>query len=137
MQTLTPQEEGACVGTEMSGQQPLSSCRTSNLNPPSQTATRPRPPYLQLVEPGLTQLGEFEPVFIDRIGRLQLYRPPIENLVAAKLIRAAPKDLGDIQFLVSRHRPDLQRVRAIIAKFSPPARECATENLVYLDVLNP
>ena len=34
MQTLTLQEEGACVGTEMSGQQPLSSCRTSNLNPP-------------------------------------------------------------------------------------------------------
>jgi hypothetical protein len=97
----------------------------------------PDRPYLQLVEPGLTQLGEFEPVFIDRIGRLQLYRPPIENLVAAKLIRAAPKDLGDIQFLVSRHRPDLQRVRAIIAQFSQPARERATENLVYLDVLNP
>jgi hypothetical protein len=34
MQTLTPQEEGACVGTEMSGGQPLPICRTSNLNPP-------------------------------------------------------------------------------------------------------
>jgi hypothetical protein len=89
------------------------------------------------VEPGLTQLGEFEPVFIERIGRLQLYRPPVENLVAAKLIRAAQKDLGDIQFLVSRHRPDLQRVRDIIAKFPATARERATENLVYLDVLTP
>ena len=97
----------------------------------------PDRPYLQLVEPGLTQLGEFEPVFIERIGRLQLFRPPIENLVAAKLIRAEPKDLADIQFLVSRHRPDLQRVREIIAKFTLPARERATENLVYLDVLNP
>ena len=95
----------------------------------------PDRPYLQLVEPGLTQLGGFEPVFIERIGRLHLYRPPAENLVAAKLIRAAPKDLGDIQFLVSRHRPDLQRIRAIIAEFNPQARECATENLVYLDVL--
>ena len=34
MQTLTPQEEGACVETEMSGEQPLPSCRTTNLNSP-------------------------------------------------------------------------------------------------------
>jgi hypothetical protein len=100
-------------------------------------ALEPDRPYLQLVEPGLTQLGEFVPVFIERIGRLHLYRPPVENLVAAKLIRAEPKDLGDIQFLVSRHRPDLRRVRDIITKFNQPARERATENLVYLDVLNP
>ncbi|MEJ0089464.1 MAG: DUF6036 family nucleotidyltransferase [Limisphaerales bacterium] len=101
---------------------------------PKQTL-EPDRPYLQLVEPGLTQLGEFEPVFIDRIGRLHLYRPPVENLVAAKLIRAEPKDLGDIQFLVSRHRPDLQRVRQIVAGFNSQASKRATENLVYLDVL--
>ena len=59
----------------------------------------------------------------------------MENLIAAKLIRAEPKDLGDIRFLVSRHRPDLQRVRKIIEEFNPPARERAAENLVYLDVL--
>jgi hypothetical protein len=101
---------------------------------PKQTL-EPDRPYLQLIEPGLTQLGKFEPVLIDRIGRLHLYRPPVENLVAAKLIRAEPKDLGDIQFLVSRHRPNLQRVRQIIEEFNPQARERATENLVYLDVL--
>lgn len=95
----------------------------------------PSRPYLQLVEPGLTQLGAFEPVLLERIGRLQLFRPPIENLIAAKLIRAEPKDLGDIRFLVSRHRPDLGRVRQIVAGFNAPARERATENLVYLDVL--
>lgn len=98
-------------------------------------ALEPDRPYLQLVEPGLTQLGQFEPVLIERVGRLHLFRPPVENLIAAKLIRAEPKDLGDIRFLLSRHRPDLQRVRAIIAEFSSRARTCATENLVYLDVL--
>ena len=103
---------------------------------PKQTL-EPDRPYLQLVEPGLTQLGEFEPVFIDRIGRLQLYRPPAENLIAAKLIRAEPKDLGDIRFLASRHRPDLKRVRQIVAEFTSYARERATENLVYLQVLEP
>lgn len=95
----------------------------------------PDTPYLQLVEPGLTQLGPFEPVFLERLGRLHLYRPPAENLVAAKLIRAEPKDLGDIRFLLSRHRPDPRRVRQIIAGFDRPACEKATENLVYLDVL--
>ena len=99
------------------------------------SALEPDTPYLQLVEPGLTQLGPFEPVFTERLGRLHLYRPPVENLVAAKLIRADPKDLGDIRFLISRHRPDDRRVRQIVAGFEPPAREKATENLVYLDVL--
>ncbi|MBI2946632.1 MAG: hypothetical protein HYY23_03235 [Verrucomicrobia bacterium] len=101
---------------------------------PKQTLDPDRP-YLQLIEPGLTQLGTFETVLIQRIGRLHLFRPPVENLIAAKLIRAEPKDLGDIRFLVSRHRPDLLRVRKVIEEFKPPARERATENLVYLDVL--
>src|SRR5882724_4438241 len=59
---------------------------------PKQTL-EPNLPYLQLVEPGLTQLGAFEPVLIERIGRLHLFRPPVENLIAAKLLRAEAKDL--------------------------------------------
>jgi hypothetical protein len=101
---------------------------------PKQTLELDRP-YLQLVEPGLTQLGKFDPVPVERTGRLQIFRPPVENLIAAKLIRAEPKDLGDIRFLVSRHRPDLRRVRKIVAAFEPRARERAKENLVYLEVL--
>ncbi len=100
---------------------------------PKQTL-EPDRPYLQLIEPGLTQIGHFEPVLIERMGRLQLVRPPVENLIASKLIRADPKDLGDIRFLLSRHRPDLQRVRGIVAEFDTHARERASENLVYLDV---
>src|SRR5437764_15360986 len=30
----------------------------------------PEIPYLQLVEPGLTQLGPFDPVLMERLGRL-------------------------------------------------------------------
>jgi hypothetical protein len=90
---------------------------------------------LQLIEPGLTQLGLFEPVFIDRIGRLQLYRPPVENLIAAKLLRAEPKDLSDIRFLLSRYRPELKAIRGIIDGFKESGRERARENLVYLEVL--
>ncbi len=101
------------------------------------TTLEPDTPYLQLVEPGLTQLGDFAPVFVERLGRLHLCRPPAENLVAAKLIRAEPKDLDDITFLISRHRPDLHCIRQIIAGFDPTAREKASGNLVYLDVLKP
>ena len=57
------------------------------------------------------------------------------NLIAAKLIRAEPKDLSDIKFLMSRHRPDLECIRRVIAQFNRPACERATENAVYLDVL--
>src|SRR5450759_3251575 len=44
MKTLAPQEEGACVEKEMSGQQPLPSCRTGTLNPPCLTSRRSQPP---------------------------------------------------------------------------------------------
>ena len=97
----------------------------------------PSKPYLQIVEPGLTQLGEFDPVPVDRIGRLEIFRPPVENLIAAKLIRAEPKDISDIRFLISLHRPDAARIRALVATLPPASRERAEENLVYLEVLTP
>ena len=97
----------------------------------------PEKPYLQIVEPGLTQLGEFTPVLVDRIGRLEISRPPVENLIAAKLIRAEPKDISDIRFLISLHRPESARIRAIVATLPPGSRERAEENLIYLEVLTP
>ena len=97
----------------------------------------PARPYLQIVEPGLTQLGAFDPVLVDRIGRLEICRPPVENLIAAKLIRAEPKDISDIRFLISLHRPDPARIRALIATLPAASRERAEENLVYLEVLTP
>jgi len=38
------------------------------------------------------------------------------------LVRASPEDLGDIQFLISRNRPSLDRVREIIDHFPEPAK---------------
>ena len=80
-------------------------------------------------------MGAFEPCLVDRIGRLEIYRPPVENLIAAKLIRADPKDISDIRFLISLYRPDAADVRALVATFPTGARERAEENLVYLEVL--
>ncbi|MEX1047916.1 MAG: DUF6036 family nucleotidyltransferase [Akkermansiaceae bacterium] len=95
----------------------------------------PELPYIQIVEPGLTQIGDFKPVRIDRLGRLILLRPPIENLIAAKLIRSEPKDIEDIQFLYKLHQPDPNRIKQIIESFPASARERAGENIIYLEIL--
>src|SRR5205823_6761923 len=66
----------------------------------------PETPYIQLMEPGLAQTGSFdqgEP--LHQFAALRLERPPIANLIAAKLIRAEAKDLEDITFLLSSYQP--------------------------------
>jgi len=97
----------------------------------------PDRPYLQFVDPIPTELGNFDPVFLERIGRLRLYRPPIENLIVSKLIRCEPRDLGDIRFLISRYHPDEVLIRRLIAGLSPRNREQAAENLIYLTAIQP
>jgi hypothetical protein len=92
-------------------------------------------PYLQLLDPGIVQVGEFLPVRMFKIGRLIISRPPIENLIASKLTRAAPKDIQDIQFLHQHFRPDLAKIKNIVSEFPSSARDTATENLVYLEIL--
>ena len=99
------------------------------------TVLEPDQPYLQLIEPGLTQVGEFTPVRMEKMGRLILSRPPVENLIAAKLIRADARDIGDIQFLYQLHQPDPERIRGIVDSFPPAARNRAVDNLVYLEIL--
>lgn len=94
----------------------------------------PESPYLQLVSPGIVQVGKFEPVRIFKLGRLTVSRPPVENIIAAKLSRADAKDLQDIQFLIQHFRPDPGTVRAVVATLAKPARDTAMENLVYLEV---
>lgn len=98
------------------------------------TKLDPDRPYVQLVEPGPTQVGTFEPVLIERIGRLELYRPPIEHLIASKLVRGDARDIDDVLFLVGKHRPDPAAVRAVAETFASAARRQALENLVYLRI---
>src|ERR1035437_4895616 len=78
MQTLTPQEEGACVGTEMSGGQPLPSCRTSNLNPPRLTSRRSQPPLALAVPLSRfpSRVGGGSAFYVRLFYRLPLVRNP-------------------------------------------------------------
>ena len=86
---------------------------------------------------GLTQLGKFESTeCLEQFHALRLERPPMANLVAAKLVRAAPKDLADIAYLLSVHRPARQDIEQAIASMPREARGKAAENLVYLDAMS-
>jgi hypothetical protein len=96
----------------------------------------PETPYVQMVEPGVTEVGKFEePEVLEQFKALTLERPPIANLVAAKLIRAETKDLQDIAFLVQKYRPDEEDIRNAIKSMPRGARERATENMVYLSTM--
>lgn len=74
---------------------------------------------------------------MDRIGRLEIYRPPIEHLIASKLVRGDARDIEDVLFLAGKHRPSLEAIREVVKTFAHPARQQALENLVYLDIIQP
>ncbi len=95
----------------------------------------PDQPYLQIVEPGIVQVGEFEPVRMFKMGRLIVTRPPIENIIAAKLTRADAKDIADIQFLHKHYQTAIPSIKKIIDSYPIPTRETAKENLIYLEIL--
>ncbi len=95
----------------------------------------PEKAYLQIVEPGIVQVGSFETVSMFRLGRLIITRPPIENIIASKLTRADAKDIEDIHFLHNHYQSDLSKIKAIISMFPDAKRETAEENLVYLEIL--
>lgn len=91
-------------------------------------------PYVRMVEAGTTQVGQFEPVFMERLGRLYLYRPPIEHLIASKLVRGDDRDVDDVVFLMAKHSPARASIRTVIESFAEPGKTQALENLVYLEV---
>lgn len=92
--------------------------------------------YLQIVEPGIVQVGSFESVVMFRMGRLIITRPPVENIIASKLTRADAKDIGDIHFLYKHYQADPALVKSVISKYPHAAREFAEKNLVFLEIVH-
>lgn len=96
----------------------------------------PDTPYIQLVEPGIAETGKFETTeTLEQFNALRLERPPIANLIAAKLVRAEPRDLEDIAFLMSRYHPAREDIERTVNTMPRQAREKAKENLVYLSTM--
>lgn len=95
----------------------------------------PNTAYVQIVEPGLVQVGQFDGVLLKRMGRLRITRPPYENLVASKLVRADAKDIQDIQFLIQTYRVTSEAVAQVVESLPARSRDIARENMVYLEIL--
>lgn len=91
--------------------------------------------YIQIVEPGIVQVGTFDPVLIERMGRLRITRPPIENIIASKLPRCSDKDLEDIAYLRKKYAIAVESVESVVREFTGSAAENAKENLIYLHIL--
>lgn len=107
-----------------------------DFNPTTEDPTRP---YIQLVTPGIAQIGKFEEVnTLCHTGGLTISAPPTENLVASKLRMARAKDLADITHMLSQH-PEVGKaeVKKVIATMPREEKERAEENMIFLDVLAP
>ncbi len=92
-------------------------------------------PYVQLVRPGIVEMPQHTPQEAGRWAGLTIVVPPPAALAAAKLVRAAGKDLADIFFLCSKHALRSEDVAAFVEKIPDSSqRQTARENLVYLDV---
>ena len=95
-------------------------------------------PYLQLVDPGIVQTGKFKSTEkIARFGGLTISRPPIENVIASKLVRGDKKDIEDISHLIGHFLVDNAKVTRAVNSMPQPQKNKASANLVILDVLNP
>lgn len=91
-------------------------------------------PYLQMVRPGIVQIPEHIPEEAGTWGAITITIPPPAALAAAKLIRAADKDVADVFFLCSKHGLSRADVAAYVEKIpNAVLRETARENLVYLN----
>jgi hypothetical protein len=98
----------------------------------------PDKPYIQIVEPGICQLGNLSKGDIENlesIGNLNIQCPKIEYLIASKLLRAEGKDLEDITWMMTKYKPDVKKVKNVINSFPPEAKNKAKENLIYLSVI--
>ena len=97
---------------------------------------QPDKPYIQIVDAGIVQVGKFsEKTPVLKEGLLVVERPPMENIVASKLLRMNETDLTDVGFLVARYGIKKSQVEKVIASFPAEQRETARENLVYLDMI--
>lgn len=90
--------------------------------------------YIQMVEPGIVQLGKFkETETILRSGQLEVRRPPIENVIASKMVRGEARDYDDSAFLIRKCQIAWSRIETAIGSIcDAQARETATENLTLL-----
>jgi len=91
--------------------------------------------YLQMVKPGIVHVGKWkseETMFTS--GNLTVAHPPVENIIASKLVRCTDADVEDTVYLIKRLGLSMDTVRRGVATLSPSAKEIADENMVLIEI---
>lgn len=93
--------------------------------------------YIQLIEPGIVQAGKFDKTTeIFSAGNLTIDRPPLENIIASKLVRGDEQDYDDIVYLMTAGYVERAALaNAMDSIEHTTARITAQENAVMIDVL--
>ena len=95
-------------------------------------------PYIQMVHPGIVVIGDYKKeheIHVSRYGNLEIAHPPVENVIASKLVRAEERDIADIMFLIKKFDINHKNIRHVIETFSEAKREVALENMIYLSAM--
>ena len=94
----------------------------------------PENAYLQLIDEGIVQIGKYkETTTLMTVGNLSVIRPPIENIIASKMVRGDDADFADAMFLIKKYSIAREDVKDVINTFkNKPAKETALENLDFL-----
>lgn len=109
-------------------------CESANIIFDPKGYDEPDGVYLQMIDPGIVQLGVFEETaLLFRAGNLVVKRPPAENVIASKMVRGEAHDFDDAVFLMKKCRVGLNDISKAIASIDNiVAREIAQENLSLL-----
>ena len=88
--------------------------------------------YIQLISPGIIEMGVFEEQHFMTFGNLEVYIPPSEFVVASKLrlVLDDNKHEADIQYLINVDNLTSEKILSAIDTFNFPDSEIAKENLV-------
>lgn len=92
-------------------------------------------PYLQIISPGIVHLGDYKTdLKLYNFGNLEVLHPPIENIIASKLLRAEPRDIEDVIFLRKKFDVSYADIERAINTLPKSRVQTAMENIVYLQV---
>jgi len=90
--------------------------------------------YIQIIDPGIVQLGVFEKTsLLFKTGNLEICRPPIANVIASKMVRGVALDFEDSSFLAKKCNVSIESIeKSIISMNDKVSSQNAMANLEVL-----
>lgn len=114
----------------------LQACKKSGVELNPAGYDDPVTPYIQIISEGIVDVGEFtKETRLLSTGNLAVTRPPIENIIASKLVRGSDHDYDDMLFLFNSSSVTYQDIENAISTLHENNQALALENLELLRVL--